>query len=140
MCDPGGGSSCESREKRSQLRPPTLLAGLTIGGSLTSFEISGTAREAEVNEPEVYKSVWPADADSPRVTAAIRDGARSAGLVRPLGCARGWPAKQDHPAYIPRRGVGTRGQVDVTPGLFVLCSLPATRRGLRTYLVYPAVM
>jgi len=33
------------------------LAELIIGGSLTSFEITETAREAGVNEPEVYKSV-----------------------------------------------------------------------------------
>jgi hypothetical protein len=41
------------------------LAELIIGGSLTSFEITGAAREMGVSWPEVYKSVYERHAEGP---------------------------------------------------------------------------
>jgi hypothetical protein len=60
---------------------PALLAGLTIAGSLTSFEITGTAREAGVNEPEVYKSVSGPHAKGPSSVRERASGLGSGGRI-----------------------------------------------------------
>jgi hypothetical protein len=59
-----------------------------------------------------------------------------------LRCSRSRLARQARSARVyPASEVLAREDRPMSPpGLFVLCSLPVTRRGLRTYLVYPAAV